>query len=364
MSTDPKRIAIFRMGHLGDTIVSLPALWTVRHRFPNSEIVFLVQEHNVGSSVQLTDILRPGTVYDKVVAYTLGAGGVSILDAVKTLIQLRMKKVDMLVYIPCFRTPAQLNRDKKFFKLAGVKSIVGMSGFLHTDYRPQGDPLPEVPHEADLLLKHLADDGVSTNEDPYSLMHMGLSYEERAFGAKWLADNGIDTSKPIIGVGPGSKMLSKLWPVERFVEVCQALEAKFDATFILFGSPGERDVCQQVVDGLQNGHNAAGAFSVRQSAAMFEHCQLYVGNDTGTMHIAASAGVRCVALFSARDWRGRWYPYGKNHVVHREYVPCEGCLLKICDKDNLCLTKISAQTVSDSALKALGEVLEDAKVPG
>lgn len=356
---EPKRIAVFRMGHLGDTIVALPALWTVRKRFPKAKILFLTQEHNHGAYVQGTEVLLPGTVFDEYLSYRLGAGGVSKLAILKTLIGLRLKRIDLLIYIPSYRTASQLKRDRLFFRLAGIKQIVGMSGYEKTNYRPEGSPLPEVAREADLLLRHIGEDGVSVPDNPHSLMHMGLTDEEKRFAKAWLAENKVDLSRPVIGVGPGSKMTSKLWPVERFVEVAQALDAEFAPTFILFGSKAEAEVCQMVVDAVGRGVNAAGALTVRQSAAVFEYCQMYIGNDTGTMHIAASSGVRCVALFSARDWRGRWYPYGPGHVIHREFVPCEGCMLEVCDKANLCLTNIGSSKVIASARKVLSEVLAE-----
>jgi heptosyltransferase III len=350
---EPKTIAIFRLGHLGDTIVAMPAFWTVRKRFPAARILYLTQEHQAGKRVQSSDVLPNGIVFDEVVRYTLGTGGVSKLQILQTLLTLRRQRIDMLVYLPPYRTPAQLDRDAKFFRLAGIKRIVGMQGYRDTNYRPSGSPLPTVRREVDILLSHLAKDGIQIGEQPSKLRHLGLSNAERDFARQWLCERGIDVSRPIVGMGPGSKMLSKLWPMERFVEVAQGLDRSWSPTFIVFGGPAERVVCQTVCDGVTRAHNVAGELTVRQSAAIFEHCHLYLGNDTGTMHIAAAAGVRCVALFSARDWPGRWFPYGEGHVVHRVVVPCEGCMLETCDKDNLCLQKIEVAPVLASAEQIL-----------
>ena len=355
MVREPRRIAVFRMGHLGDMVIAMPALWTVRRRFPNAHILFLNQEHKKGKLAQGLDVIRPGSVYDDNLGYRLGEGGVSKADMVAALVKLRLARIDTLVYIPAARTPAQLKRDRLFFRLAGVRRIIGMTGFAETDYRPAGSPLPTVTHEADLLLSHMARDGVTPDVDPHTLVGLGLTDEERAFARAYLAEKGVDLSKPVIGVGPGSKMPAKLWPLERFLEVVQALDTEFSPTVIAFGSAAERETCGAIADAATRGLNAAGELTIRQSAAVFEHCALYLGNDTGTMHLAASAGVRCVAIFSARDWPGRWYPYGKGHVVHRVVVPCEGCMLEVCDRENLCLTEIGAERVLESARRVLRE---------
>ena len=355
LQTEPKTIAIFRLGHLGDTIVAMPAFWTVRKRFPSARILYLTQEHQVGKRVQSSDVLREGTVYDEIISYTLGAGGVSKLQVARTLLALRRQRIDMLVYLPPYRTPAQLDRDARFFRLAGIKRIVGMQGYRDTDYRPKGSPLPTVRREADILLSHLAKDGIEIDEKPSDLKHLGLSDAERDFARRWLCERQIDPARPIVGMGPGSKMLPKLWPIDRFVEVAQGLDRVWSPTFIVFGGPAERAVCQTVCDGVTRAYNVAGDLTVRQSAAIFEHCHLYLGNDTGTMHIASSAGVRCVALFSARDWPGRWFPYGDGHFCHRVVTPCEGCMLETCDKNNRCLTEIGVPKVLASAEKVLSE---------
>lgn len=351
---DPARIAIFRIGHIGDTIIALPALWTVRRRFPGAHITYLTQERDAGNLAQGTEVLRPGTVYDEQMVYTLGAGGsVPLPERVKMLLRLRKKRIDLLVYLPLHRTPRQLARDEWFFRLAGVKRIAGMQGYRETVYFPPGKPLPIVRHETDSLLNHLSLDGIRIDAAPRTLMDLGLTGEERAFAAQWLASRGIKPGSLLVGIGAGSKMPAKQWPVERFVEVARRLDAEFHPTFILFGGRSEREMYLPLEQAVSSVVNAAGELSVRHSAAVFERCRLHIGNDTGTMHIAAAAGTPCVAIFSARDWPGRWFPYGEGHAVHREILPCEGCMLEVCDRDNECLSRIDVDRVTQSAQRIL-----------
>ena len=354
--TDPKRIAIFRMGHIGDMVVAMPALWTVRRRFPSAHIVFMNQEHEKGKLAQGLELLPRGSLYDSNFAYRLGAGGVSKLDIVKALVSLRLMRIDMLVYIPSDRTPAQVKRDRIFFRLAGIKRIVGMRGILDFS-KPVASPLPFLKHEADILLEHLARDGVKTDDPRGSLMHLGISEEERAWAKAWLKEQGHDGSRPLVGMGPGTKMPAKLWPLERFVHVAQRLDEAYEPTLLLVGSGPERGLCDTVAAAVRHPIVSAGDLTVRQSAAVIERCDLYVGNDTGTTHMAAAVGVRCVAVYAARAYPGNWYPYGKGHTVFRIPVPCEGCELEVCDRDNLCTLMIGQDEVAAAATKTLGQVL-------
>ncbi|HTK37882.1 MAG TPA: glycosyltransferase family 9 protein, partial [Pyrinomonadaceae bacterium] len=90
-------------------------------------------------------------------------------------------------------------------------------------------------------------------------------------------------------------------------------------------------------------------------AALLHKCTLYLGNDTGTMHLASAVGVPCVAIFSAADRAGQWEPFGNNNYVLRKRVECEGCGLDICCFQNMCLDLISA----DEVYAACVGVLED-----
>jgi ADP-heptose:LPS heptosyltransferase len=93
---------------------------------------------------------------------------------------------------------------------------------------------------------------------------------------------------------------------------------------------------------------------VRQAAAALSICRLYIGNDTGTMHLAAAVGTKCIAIFSARHFPECWYPYGLGHIVLRRRVPCEGCTVFECNEhDNLCLKLIQVKDVIDAVEKIL-----------
>jgi ADP-heptose:LPS heptosyltransferase len=64
------------------------------------------------------------------------------------------------------------------------------------------------------------------------------------------------------------------------------------------------------------------------------------------MHLAATAGVPCVAVFSSREWPGMWFPYGVKQKVFRSEIECEGCALMECvEKRNECLNRIPADAV-------------------
>jgi len=272
-----------------------------------------------------------------------------------------------------------------------------------------GQPLESTPNETDLLLARLAVSGVPIPARGCMDLHLGVA-EEKEF-EEWIAKEKAEKlktetlkkgsmvsspsdgkkedrsskiedgsgqevrsskfevrssqtpncyllspiSSPFVAFGPGSKMPAKRWPIERFAEVGQSLIDRFDIWPIVFGGAEDADDAEFLLRVWGRGYNAAGQLSVRASAFALKQCLLYVGNDTGAMHLAASVGVPCVAIFSAREWRGMWHPYGPGHHVLRAAIDCEGCGLVEClERKNECLARITTAQV----LEACEEVLK------
>jgi ADP-heptose:LPS heptosyltransferase len=71
------------------------------------------------------------------------------------------------------------------------------------------------------------------------------------------------------------------------------------------------------------------------------------------MHLAASVGTPCVAIFAAVDWPGRWEPFGSGHQTFRRQVECEGCFTSNCFNNNQCLELINADEVYGACLQIL-----------
>ena len=92
-----------------------------------------------------------------------------------------------------------------------------------------------------------------------------------------------------------------------------------------------------------------------------KRCWLFVGNDTGTMHMAAAVDLPCVAIFLSRERPGLWYPQGSNHKVFRSTIDCEGCGLVEClERGNECINRITIEEV----LSACREILDPSNGPG
>ena len=347
----PGRVLAFRAGQLGDMIVSLPALWAVRRHWPEAKLTLLCDVHPGRNYVLGSDIFSRTELYDDIEHYEVPAEGEGRLRTamrrLRLLVRLRARRFDALVYLaPSIRPSAHVRRDVRFFRLVGLRQIYGADHFPPVPIKQPGQPFPVGEHEADLLLARLQADGISVPARGQGSLDLRLGEAEAAAVARWQATLPPDGGRVWLGVGPGSKMPAKRWPVERFGEVVKELMARHDLWPVVFGGSEDRANGERLLAGWGRGYNAAGTLSVRASAAALRQCALYLGNDTGTMHLAAAARTPCVAVFSARDWPGAWYPYGVAQRVFRTALDCEGCYLVECvERKNECLNRISVEQV-------------------
>ncbi len=103
-----------------------------------------------------------------------------------------------------------------------------------------------------------------------------------------------------IALGPTANWDGKIWPARRFIELAGALQAVLPGAGVaLFGGPGgdERARAAPVLAGLPMAVDLCGALSLSEVAACLARCALFVGNDSGLMHLAAAAGVPTLGLF-------------------------------------------------------------------
>ena len=144
----PRRVLVFRVGQIGDMIMSLPAVWAVRRHWPDAKLTLLCDVHPGRQTyVPGSDILGGTGVFDSIEHYEVpgeGQGRLKTLFARARLwARLRRGGYDALVYLaPSIRKPDQVKRDARFFRLAGCGRIYGASYFPPVPLKKPGEPFP------------------------------------------------------------------------------------------------------------------------------------------------------------------------------------------------------------------------------
>ncbi|NUN69782.1 MAG: lipopolysaccharide heptosyltransferase II [Bacteroidetes bacterium] len=174
----------------------------------------------------------------------------------------------------------------------------------------------------------------------------------------------LNQFEKVIGLCPGSKHFTKRWPKERFAEVAVQAAQEFHAKVLLFGGKDEMEDCRFVEEevarrvGPASVAMFAGEYSLLESTATLEFCDVVVTNDSGLMHLAAAKQRRIVAIFGSTVREFGFAPYGTEAVVlENESLDCRPCThigRKDCPKGHLkCLTEIPAEQVMTALRKLL-----------
>ena len=356
-----KKVLVFRIGQLGDILVSVPAMWALRDYFRQAQIDLLYDVHPDNEYVTAFDVLDGSGIVDNFLYYHVHndrlRNSVCFFRMSALIKQLRSGGYDALVYlVPTDRSRYQLLRDVIFFRIAGIKEIISIDGFRYLPRKKSGELLPRLTQEGDLLLQRLEKSGIPVPPPGCGRVDVNIGPQEYLEVDSWLSQLPSDGGRPWIAVGPGSKMPAKIWPKERYAAAVNRLISDFDIWPVVFGGPEDVELAKYLTSQWHRGYIAAGSLIIRQAIACMSKCAFFLGNDTGTMHMAVSAGLKCVAIFSARDYPGRWYPYGKGYVVLRSNAPCEGCMLEVCSKRK---TECIMSICEDDVFQACRTILDN-----
>lgn len=347
---------MFRIGQLGDILVALPAIWAVRNYFSQAQITLLNDSYFDSEFVTPEEILPRNELLDDYIYYKReDSFRKNLWNYLQLLFLLRRSRFDVLVYLaPRTRSRKQILRDLLFFRLAGIPQFVAQRGFWLPRDESRGI-LPSIEREADHFLDRLAKSGITIAKKYQGYMDLRFREDELKQAEKWLNAQFKERKGCIkIGFGPGSKWESKIWPLGRYLEVGYRLKENFDIFPIIFGGKGDKELGDYLISRWGVGVNMAGEISVRQAGAILHFCDVYVGNDTGIMHLANAVGTPCVVISPAIDWPGRWNPYGNKNIVLRRSVPCAGCHLRVCIKEEMkCLKGISVEEVVEACRKII-----------
>lgn len=324
---DCKRIVCFHMNQVGDLLFALPAVYSLRQRFPNARITSVVRSNCYDLAVlsRLPDEVRERP-----------RGGFTARVALA--VALRRTHPDLAVlFSASFETWI-------LALFSGAKTRAGFSGPATS--RMLGCHVPKIdPPSTENNLRLVKAIGCPvTKRDYVGLIRPGES--EFAAGDRLLDSIGVTCGEPVAVLSPSTspRREIKRWTDNGFAEVADRLKAELGLTPVVVGMDGSGGICRL----SEHARDLTGKTSLGVLAAVLSRAKVLVGIDSGVMHLAAAVGTPAVALFGPTDPRITG-PQGDGHRVLYTDMPCRPCLRNDCDIGRSCILGITSDMVLSAA---------------
>ena len=313
---------------MGDTLVAMPCIRSLRRWFPEAHITWLTNLPVNIKARASADLLAGTGLVDDYINYPMGLRDPRALWALRQ--QLAVGRYDLVIDLAAARGWSKTLRDKLFFHACGLWRIVGLP-WAKRDLQCLPDPARPGLYEAESarLARRLASLGPIDLSDR-SLFSLDLRAEELAAARRRLAAAGVGNRYIVASVG--TKADAKDWTQANWIVLLEKLGKVHPGLgLVMLGAPDEYErsrACLEFWPGPKA--NFAGALTVRESAAVLQEAELFLGHDSGPMHLASAVNTRCLAIFSAQNRPGHWYPGGPGHHVFYHQTECFGCGLNKC----------------------------------
>jgi heptosyltransferase II len=331
------KILIRATNWVGDVIMAVPALRAVRRRFPEAEIAILARPYVV-------DVYRDQGICNQLIADDSQSKHSGILGRERLAAELRGMRFDVALLLQNAFDAAWLAWRAK------VPERIGYArdgrGFLLTHPVPVPKP-NEIPrHERFYYLELLRRAGWidALVDEPLTTLYVSEPNRRRA--AEFLVASGARQDSLRIAIGAGASYGSaKCWPPARFAELANRLRAQTDADVILFGTAGEAAVTRAISSELHSPPiNLTGKTAIADLPPLLSQCHLFIGNDSGAMHVAAAVGLPVVAVFGPTDPHGT-APVTPRSTIVQQKPYCSPCFLRRCPTDHRCMRSITSEMV-------------------
>lgn len=304
-------VVIFRIGSIGDTVVALPCFHAIARAFPGHRRILLTNSVDSTRQSSVENLLHGTRLIHETLHFPAGGGNMRVSLALVR--RLRELNPQALVHLAPRTTAMQVYRDLLFFRAAGVRNIIGAPLTVRLRECNVDPATGELEHEAERLARILAPRITVDLRNPGWNLCLEPSEQRTAEQAL----SALPPWQPIVAMAPGARVAAKDWGPDRWQALIGLLRQRLPAVSLVFvGAPDESALVERLSAQWTGAKiNLCGQLTPRESAAVLGRCHLLVCHDSGPMHLAASQGTRCIALFGHFNRPRQWFPYGPEHIV-------------------------------------------------
>ncbi len=344
---NPDNILVIRLSSLGDVLMSIPAVIAVRKKYRDARIVWLVE----GS---VSRFLSYQNFIDEVIEFPRSSivkdfGKRNFKSAVNRinnfLKELRMVQYDIIIDFHGIIKSAIFSMLARGSRRVGYGRIYAKekSHFFYTEtVRGSNRRIHKVERNM-LIADHL---GAGRQVPDVELV---VPAEADRYIDDFLSRS--DVSGPVFAVNPFSSKGSeyKRWSIDNYGSLIRKIKDETGGHVLILWGPGEKEEAEKLRQISGNNALLSCPTDVPQLFALLKKVDMYIGGDTGVMHLAALGGRPVVAIFGPTDVCIN-APYGCNNIVVRKDLPCSPCKNKNCD-NRKCIENITVKDVFEAVMK-------------
>jgi heptosyltransferase-1 len=349
---DDKKILVLRLSAVGDVIRTLPAVKAIKTNFPTASIAWMVEEPSkalVESQPEIDEvILFPRRRWSEGMR-SLDGGGRTIGEVLSFIRLLRSKKFDMVLDFHGILKSGLLSFLSGAPRRVGFEQRSSKEGnFLFSNIKVK------LPNERisrfEKNFNLLRGMGLEGQPQDYSLF---IPTEDKEYVKTFFDQLFPPIKRPFIAIHPGTspKTVYKRWFPDQYAQLADRLVRERKATVLFTWGPGELDWVKRIQKRMKESSVLGPhTLSLTQLGEVYRHCDLYIGGDTGPMHIASLMGIPVVVIYGPTDPVLN-EPFGPHRKVIKN-VGCNPCRDRSCKKLK-CLEVITV----DDVFQAVREML-------
>jgi ADP-heptose:LPS heptosyltransferase/glycosyltransferase involved in cell wall biosynthesis len=362
---DPKRILVLQLADLGDVLLSSPFLRELRRYRPDAWIGLVVQPSmsSVVAGCPYVDEVIPfrwrsfkdwGTAFSGHPRWWLQAAWLSARRLWKL-------QADMAISLRWNNDAPQAAALTLMYTCGAWERVGYRENPRHlipcrvTDINrliTRGPVRSYLRHEVELQLEILSSLGATPSD---SQVEIWISREDEDFGRDLLGRAGLLKASPFVAIAPGAAWTFRRWPEDRFIALGRWLQEDYGATIIILAARSEIALTRRIERGLVRSQtvNLAGRTTIMQMAAVLRRCRLFIGNDSGPVHLAAGVAVPVVGFYGPGEYE-RFRPWGAQHEAIRVGLPCSPCSQDCAFNDPRCIRGISLARAKEVISRKMG----------
>ena len=307
---NPRRILIIQLRRIGDVLMCTPAIRSLRKNFSESFISFLTEKESE-PLLRFNQYLNEKIILDRK-KYS------NFFYLLKTIRNLRKLHFDLA--IDFFGNP----RSAYLTFLSGARTRLGFDlprrRFLYNILASRGT---SSEYAALSRLKALKPLGIESDDCKLDFF---LSDEARSFAEQFFQKENLNSENLVISVSPTSRRKFNFYSLNRYAQICDWLVQEFGSKIILVWGPGEEHIVREISSKMRNEPIISPPTpTLLELGAVLKRCDLHMGNDNGTKHIATAVGKPTFTIYGPNSPLSWTFPDPHRHSYIKKEVDCPNC---------------------------------------